>query len=311
MTRHLAVIRISAAANSFASAVADRSAFERCELASGEAALNAGVAAGHELAAVAELPAAKADWRPTVLCSAATDLVAPIDDDFFSDLYDDVLAKLAAHPWDAVYLALHGAAVTTRRVRPELGLIAAVRSAVGDAPVGASFDVHANMPAEAARYLTFASGARTHTLVERRAAAARAVDALSRTAEGRLKPVGAVVKAFAMLPGLDLPTDEPARDGGPLTEVRALARTLEAEPMLDVSAFTGFAYADTPDAGAAGMAYADGDVIAARRGASQIAEALSQRRSAFWAAADSNVAHLPYRKVPADLRLSSARSRAL
>ena len=302
MIRHLAVIRLSAAANSFASAVADRAAFERCDWTAGEAALAAGVAAGNELAPVAELAAAKADWRPVVLRSAATDLVAPIDDDVFTDLYNDVLAKLAAHSWDAVYLALHGAAVTTRRVRPELGLIAAVRSAIGDAPLGASFDGHANMAPEAARYLTFASGARGRALAERRAAAARVLDALSRTAEGRLKPVGAVVKAFTMLPGVDLPAEDAAREGGPMAEVEALARSLETGSVLDVSAFSGFAYADTPDAGAAGMAYADGDATAARRAAAKVAEALSERRSAFWACAGGDIASLPYRKVPADLR---------
>lgn len=302
MLRHLAVIRLSAAANSFASAVADRAAFERCEWTAGEAALATSMAAGHELAAVAELAATKADWRVEVLRSAATDLVAPIDDDLFIDFYNDVLAKLASQAWDAVYLALHGAAVTTRRVRPELGLIAAVRAAGGDTPVGASFDIHANMAPEAARHLTYASGARTRDTVGRRAAAARVLDALTRTAEGRLKPVGAVVKAFAMLPGVDLPADDAGRAGGPMADVQALARALEADAVLDVSAFSGFAYADTPDAGAAGMAYADGDAASARRAAATIAAALSERRHAFWSGVGRDFADLPYRKVPPDLR---------
>lgn len=302
MARHLAVVRLWAAANSFASAVADRAAFARCEWADGEAALAAGAAGGHELAAVAEFTAARPDWRATVLRSAATDLVAPLDDDLFTEVHDEVLAKLAGQRWDAVYLALHGAAVTTRRVRPELGLIAAVRSVIGEAPLGASFDIRANMAAEAVRYLTYASGARKPTVVERRHAAARVLDALSRTAEGRLKPAGALSKAFAMLPGVDLPSEDAARTGGPMGEVQALARSLEGGSVLDVSAFSGFAYADTPDAGAASLAYADGDVAAARRTASAVAAALSDRRAAFWAGAEGEFAKLPYIKVPPDLR---------
>jgi len=302
MARHLAVVRLSTAANSFASAVADRAAFEGCDWSEGDAALAGGAAAGHELAAVAEFAAARPDWRASVLRSAATDLVAPVDDDLFTDLQHEIVAKLAAQRWDAVYLALHGAAVTTRRVRPELGLIAAVRSVTGGAPLGASFDVHANMAAEAARYLTYASGARSAAAGERRAAAARVLDSLARTAEGRLKPVGAVVKAFAMLPGVDLPSEDAARAGGPMAEVQALGRRLESGPVLDVSAFAGFAYADTPDAGAAGMAYADGDAPAARRAASAVAAALSERRDAFWVGAAREFAELPYLKVPADLR---------
>ncbi len=305
MVRDLAVIRLSAAANSFASAVADRAAFERCEWAAGDDAL-ALADAGHELAAVRELAAAKADWRVAVLRSASTDLVAPIDDDLFIEIYNDVLAQLAARHWDAVYLALHGAAVTTRRVRPELGLIVAVRAAVGGAAVGASFDIHANMAPEAARHLTYATGSRTRGGDGRRAAAARVLDALTRTAEGRLKPVGAVVKAFAMLPGVDLPAEDAARDDGPMAGVQALARELEAGAVLDVSAFSGFAYADTPDAGGAGMAYADGDATAARRAAARVAAALGERRTAFWTGAGRDLAELPYRKVPPDLRPPAA-----
>ncbi len=302
MTRHLAVVRVSAAANSFGSAVADREAFARGEWAEGEAALAAGAAAGHELAAVEAFIAARADWRVSVLRNAATDLVAPLDDELFTDLQNEIQAKLAGGRWDAVYLALHGAAVTTRRVRPELGLIAAVRSVIAGAPLGASFDVHANMAPEAARYLTYASGARSAAAAERRFAAARVLDALARTAEGRLEPVGAVVKAFAMLPGVDLPSEDAARAGGPMAEVQVLARRLEQGAVLDVSAFTGFAYADTPDAGAAGMAYADADTAAARRAAQAVAAALGERRAAFWAGAPRDFAGLPYIKVPPDLR---------
>jgi microcystin degradation protein MlrC len=302
MVRHLAVVRLSTAANSFGSATADRAAFEGGEWAEGDAALAAGDAAGHELAAVAAFTGARADWRVSVLRSAATDLVAPLDDDLFTDLQREVVEKLAAQRWDAVYLALHGAAVTTRRVRPELSLIAAVRSVIDGAPLGASFDIHANMAAEAARYLTYASGARSAVAGERRATAARVLDALARTAEGRLRPVGAVVKAFAMLPGVDLPSEDAARAGGPMADVQALARSLEDGSVLDVSAFTGFAYADTPDAGAAGMAYADGDAPTARRAASAVAAALSERRDAFWAGATREFADLPYIKVPPDLR---------
>ncbi|MBV8534895.1 MAG: M81 family metallopeptidase, partial [Alphaproteobacteria bacterium] len=96
--------------------------------------------------------------------------------------------------------------------------------------------------------------------------------------------------------------EDAARSGGPMAEVQALARGFEAGAVLDVSAFTGFAYADTPDAGAAGMAYADGDATAARRAAEAVAAALSERRAAFWAGAPREFAELPYIKVPADLR---------
>ncbi|HEX9462844.1 MAG TPA: M81 family metallopeptidase, partial [Alphaproteobacteria bacterium] len=134
------------------------------------------------------------------------------------------------------------------------------------------------------------------TPLDRRLTAARVLDRLSRTAEGRLRPVGAVVKAFTMLPCA-------CHDDGPMGEIQALARTLEAGPVLDVSVLTGFPYADMPDAGAAAMAFAeDGDHMAARRAAVAVAGAINERRAALWAGADPALYSLDYRKVPTDLR---------
>jgi microcystin degradation protein MlrC len=297
VARQLAVIRLYVAADSFASAIADRAAFERCEWASGRAALEAQRGRDSELAAVLDLIEAKPDWRATVLRCASTDIAAPLDDELFAEFCNEVLAGLDAQRWDAVYLSLHGAAVTPRRVRPELSLIAAVRAVIGNAALGASFDLQGNLAPEAARYLTFASACRTHPAVDRRATAARVLDALSRTAEGRLRPVGAVAKAFTLVPPESLQTD-----GGPIDEIEQLARSLEAGPVLDVSVFGGLAQADAPDAGAAGLAYADGDEAAARQAAVAIAAAFNARRAAFWADADPALFRLAYRKVPADLR---------
>jgi len=296
MTYHLAVARLFVASNSFASSVADRPAFQRAEWAAGDQALAAHQGADTELEAVLDFMVEKPDWRVSVLRCAATPVEAVVDDDVFVDFCSEVLEGLEGRRWDAVYLSLHGAAVTTRRVRPELSLISAVRAAIGEGALGASFDVRANLAPEAARYLTYASACRTGVAGDRRATSARVLDRLSRTAEGRLKPVGTVVKAFTMLPCI-------TADGGPMTEVQDLARALESGRVLDVSALSGFAYADMPDAGAAAMAFADDhDHDAARRAAVAVAAAINERRAAFWENADPELLALPYRKVPADLR---------
>jgi microcystin degradation protein MlrC len=277
--RHLAVARLWYAANSFSPVTAGRVAFEQCEWRQGTAAVEAGRGAETELAAVVNFIAHKPDWQVTTLRCASAVPAGPMDDGLFTEFYDEVMAGLGAQRWDAVYLSLHGAALTTRRLRPELSLIAAVRNAIGDAALGASFDMHANLASEAAQYLTYASGYRTHPHVDRRATAARVLDRLSKAAEGRLQPVGAVAKVPALLPSFNMRAGDD--QDGPMAEVQALARVLESGALLDVSAFGGFVYADTSDAGAAGMAFADNDPAAARRAATMVAEALMERRPRF------------------------------
>jgi microcystin degradation protein MlrC len=296
MTHHLAVARLFVASNSFAPGTADRAAFAAGEWVTGDSALAGQEGADSELGAVLDLVREKPDWRVTALRCAATALEAALDDDVFVDFCSEVLTGLEARRWDAVYLSLHGAAVTTRRLRPELSLISAVRAAIGEAALGVSFDLRANLAPETARYLSYAAAGRSGTPADRKATAARVVRRLAETAEGRLHPVGAVAKAFTMLP-------DRAADDAAFGDIQALARTLEAGPVLDVSVLPGFPYADTPDAGASAMAFAaDGDHMAARRAAVTAAGAINQRRQALWAGADPALFALTYRKVPADLR---------
>jgi microcystin degradation protein MlrC len=276
VTRHLAVARLWYEANSFSPVIADRAAFERREWLTGDQALAASRGANTETAALHDFMAARPDWQVTVLRCASASPAGPMDDDLFTEFYDEVVSGIAARSWDAVYLSLHGAGVTTRRARPELGLIAAVRSAIGDTPLGVSFDLHGNIAPETARYVTYASGYRTYPHVDMRETANRVLDRLATTAEGRLKPVGAVLKIGTLLPSFNMRTAD-----GPMAGIEALARVLESGKVLDVSAFGGFPYADTPDAGGTAMAYADGDATAALAAVRALAEDMQARRGEF------------------------------
>lgn len=280
-TRRLAVARLWYEANSFCPTIAGRAAFERREWRTGEAALAATRGTNTELAALDEFRQLRPDWEITVLRCASASPAGPMDDDLFTEFQDEVVAGIAAGRWDAVYLSLHGACVTTRRVRPELGLIAAVKGLIGEVPLGVSFDLHGNIPPEAARYLAYASAYRTHPHIDMRETAARVLDRLATTAEGRLKPVGAVVKIGTMLPSFNMRTEVASEARGPMADIEALARALESGPVLDVSAFGGFPYADTPDAGGTAMAFADGDAEAAKNAARTLASDMARRRGEF------------------------------
>lgn len=276
MTRHLAVARLWYEANSFSPVIADRAAFTRREWLTGEAALEAARGANTEIAALHDFKATWPDWQVTVLRCASASPAGPMDDDLFTEFYNEVLEGIEARQWDAVYLSLHGAGVTTRRARPETGLIAAVKKAIGDVPLGVSFDLHGNIAPEAARYIAYASGYRTYPHVDMRETANRVLDRLATTAEGRLNPVGVVLKIGTMLPSFNMRTAD-----GPMADIEALARVLESGSVLDVSAFGGFPYADTPDAGGTAMVYANGDMAAAVRAARTLAEDMYARRAQF------------------------------
>ena len=283
MSRQLAVARLWYEANSFSPVIADRAAFVRREWLAGDAALEAARGANTEMAALHDFNQARPDWQVTALRCASASPAGPMDDDLFAEFYDEVIDGLASRRWDAVYLSLHGACVTTRRVRPELGLISAVRNTIGgDVPLGVSFDLHGNIAPEVARYVTYASVYRTYPHTDMRETANRVLDRLATAAEGRLRPVGAIVKVPAMLKSFNMRTAaSPGEKPGPMREIEDVARSLETGSVLDCGAFGGFPYGDTPDAGATAMAFADNDPAAAGAAARALAEAMYERRQAF------------------------------
>ena len=275
MTKKLAVARLWFEGNAFA-APTGRDAFERREWAAGDAALTAAQGTSTELAAVAEFAATHPDWAVTCLRCASANPGGPIQDEVFEAFREEVLAGLAGASWDAVYLSLHGAGITRSRLAPELDLVRAVREAVGATPIAASFDLHANLNPALAGLLDVATGYRTYPHVDMRETAARALRLLERTSAGEIRPVGAIVNT-----GLPLGSFNMRTDAGPMAALQAAARARESAPVLDVSVFGGFPYADTPDCGASVTVYADGNRAVAREAASELAAAIRDRAPEF------------------------------
>jgi len=271
----LAVARLWYEANSFSPAIAGLDAFRRREWAMGEHALARHSGTSTELGAVADL-AARGIWRVVTLRCAAAGPGGPMAEGLFAQALEETVAGLAGRDWDAVYLSLHGALVTTERPRADLDFVRAVRAAVGDTPLGASFDLHANLAPEIVHHLDFASGYRTYPHVDMRETAHRVLGKLARRVRGGAKLKGALAKAGAILPSHNMRTD-----AGPMAEVMERASDVERERnLVDASVFGGFAYADTPDAGASALAWAE-DETAAQAGAADIARALYERRGRF------------------------------
>jgi microcystin degradation protein MlrC len=276
MTKKLAVARFWFEGNAFAPLTTDLEAFQSREWAKGQAALAGARGAATELAAVAEFAETHPDWVVTCLRCASANPGGPIDDAVFEGLRDELVGDLAPGGWDAVYLSLHGAAITQRRPAPELELLRAVRDAVGAIPIAASFDLHANLNPQLAQLLDFATGYRTYPHVDLRETAGRALAQLERIVAGEIRPVGQILNTGLLLGSFNMRTD-----AGPMAALQAAARAHEASPVLDVSVFGGFPYADTPDCGASVMVYADRNPAVAAEAAAELAAAIHARAPEF------------------------------
>lgn len=273
----LAVARLWHEGNSFSPVPTTLAQFRAYEWSKGEAARELYRATATEIGAAVAFADSHPDWEVVFLRCAAAPPGGPIPDADFDVIASEILDGLAEERWDAVYLSLHGALVTSSRTRPELELLQAVRRRIGDVPFGASFDLHANLGPAVPDLLDVAAGYKTYPHVDMAATGARVLKLLTLRAAGRIRPVGALAKAGALLTSFNMRTTD-----GPMAELCALAGEWEARPgVLDATVFGGFAYGDSPDAGAGAMVFTDGDAALARRAASSLADALRQRRDRF------------------------------
>jgi len=126
-----------------------------------------------------------------------------------------------------------------------------------------TFDLHANLAPELADLVDIAIAYKTYPHVDMHETAAKALELLASTVAGRLRPRLALAKVPAILPSFNMRTES-----GPMAEAQSLARRLEREGgLLDVSPVGGFAYGDSPHAGASVLALAESDEASARSAA--------------------------------------------
>ena len=273
----IAVAMVSHEGNTFTPAPTDLAAFRSGAFVQGEAEARAAFAgSAHEIAAVFDFLEANPDWSAAFLRIAQAGPAGPLPRETFEAIATDILAGLA-EPFDAVYLALHGALLVEDEPRGDLELVRRVRAAIGPAvPLGASFDLHANMAPELAGLLDIGAGYKTHPHVDQRPTAARVLATLRRCVTEGLRPRGAIIGLGAILPSINMRTAE-----GPMAELEAFARGMEtADPtILDASPFGGFSYGDSLAAGATAMVWRDGDPLPA---ASALAAEMRARRDRFF-----------------------------
>jgi microcystin degradation protein MlrC len=190
----------------------------------------------------------------------------PLLDDEFRTMLDGTLNALrAAGPLDAVAMLGHGAGRTVSATAdddldPDATFLRAVRSVVGDVPLVAVFDFHANLSPAMCELCDVVVGYRTNPHVD-------IVDRLHEAADHihRLLDRPGTVRAWCRLPMVLPQIAQLTTAHEPLGEVVALGETMLAAPIRNVSIFGGFSLSDVPHCGVSVCVTADAghDALAA------------------------------------------------
>lgn len=275
--RKLAVARLWYEGNSFSPVPTGLPVFEAREFFQGATAKDFYRGTKTEIGAVVDFAARTRDWTVEFLLCAAAPPGGPMTQDAFAEIRDTILDGLGRDQWDAVYLSLHGATVTETDPTPELDLLRQVRHVIGRTPLAVSFDLHANLGQAMIDLVDIAVGYKTYPHIDMAEVGARAVALAVETVEGRIRPVCALAKVPAILTSFNMRTTD-----GPMKELAGLAAEWRRrDGILDASVFGGFAYGDSPFAGASALVTADGERALAEDAAQELAQEIAARRERF------------------------------
>ncbi|WP_028601161.1 M81 family metallopeptidase [Ottowia thiooxydans] len=251
--KRLAVARFWYEGNVFCPVPCTQEDFDRREWRTGSDALAVARDTATELGAVERFARTRTDWEVVALRCASALPGGAIDDEVFTRFYDEVLTGLAqGGQWDAVYLSLHGASITNARHTPEMDILSAVRFLLPGVPIGASFDLHANLSPGMGPFLDMASGYKTYPHIDMLETAQRVLDGLLSIVEQGRRTRVTVVKPRAMLPSFNMRTAE-----GPMKELQELAAAQIGPGVVEALVFGGFPYSDTPDTGSSVVIVSD------------------------------------------------------
>ena len=208
----------------------------------------------------------------------------PVSKEAIQALADELVSRatLWRDETDGLLLHLHGAMVAKGDLDPEHTILVRLRKALGkDYPIALAMDLHGNVGAEKAALADIVCGFRHSPHTDMAETGERAARLLLGKLAGDITPVAAMAR-----PGLVLPSIFTATEISPLREIMTDVRAATAEPgILDVTLFTGFAYADVPEIGATVLATADGDEALAIRTAERLSARLVEAREALYGAA--------------------------
>ncbi|MEM6460875.1 MAG: M81 family metallopeptidase [Pseudomonadota bacterium] len=189
-------------------------------------------------------------WDPVPLLDARSHPNGPVEAPVFAEVADGIVGRLqAALPVDAVFLVLHGAAVTTDDLDPEGTLLRRVRAVIGPkTPVVATLDLHVNLSSAMIEKADLLIAYRSNPHIDMIARGAEAARAMHRLLAGE-RFVHACARLPIVPPTITMLT-RPAT--GPFADMMAEIDVLAEDPDIAAANLIGsFPHSDTPHNGIA------------------------------------------------------------
>lgn len=218
------------------------------------------------------------DWTPVPLIYTHCNPWGPADQAFFDRTVDSIVEGLGNI--DAIYVANHGAMLTTGSKDPDGDFLERLRAAVGpDIPIVVTLDLHANVSARMAEAADVLIAYQTNPHVDMFERGEEAAHVLRAILGGAAQPKSAFVKLPITPPTTTLLTHE-----GPYADLIDYGQRRKRElggAILNVSVVGGFVFSDAPRAGLSVTVTARRDLEPAQRLARDIAERAWAGRERF------------------------------
>ena len=233
-----------------------------------------------EMAAFVRTLDATGPWEPVPVVVTDCPPWGPVDHAFFAATVETIAAGLReSAPLEAVYVANHGAMVSTESTDPDGEMLARIRDAAGpDAAIVATLDLHANLSERMVDVADVIIGYQTNPHVDMRERGEEAAHTVRAMLAG-MRPRGTLVRLPLTPPSVTLLTAS-----GPYGELIDYGQRRKREhggAILNVSIFGGFVFGDTPKNGLAVVVTGREDEVPARALALEIAERAWSERSRY------------------------------
>ncbi|MEE6287852.1 M81 family metallopeptidase [Georgenia sp. MJ173] len=275
----IATLGFSHEANTFSTVPAGIEQWQRAGILEGRAIVDQYGGAQATISGFLELATVEHDVKIVPLVFSRITPMGSIPADAFEMLVDRLLAALRDHgPWDAVLLALHGAAVSDEHPDADGEVTRRVRALVGpDVPIGLTLDMHANLSPLLVDHADVVTVYQTNPHLDARSRALTAGRLIVRAVRGEIRPTMALE-----MPPVAINILAQGTDDSPVRELVAHARQQARRPgVLDTSVVEGYPYADVAEMGMSFLAITDGDAALAQDVARTMARTAWDGREGF------------------------------
>ena len=233
-----------------------------------------------EMAAAVRTLDATGPWEPVPAIVTDCPPWGPVDHAFFAATVEAIASRLeTSRPLDAVYVANHGAMVSTGSTDPDGEMLARIREAVGpDAAIVVTLDLHANLSERMVEAADVIIGYQTNPHVDMRERGEEAAHTVRAMLAG-MQPRGVLVRLPLTPPSVTLLTA--AGPYGELIDYGQRRKREHGGAILNVSIFGGFVFGDTPKNGVAVVVTGREDEAPARALAGEIAARAWSERARY------------------------------